>query len=238
MIIAEPPTKQKKRLKRFAKAVLLSSVCLAVIVFSLHLVWRYSGSNQWELVQEKDGITIYALKSPGSTLKQFKGIARVRSTLSAAMTLAQDPAVCEYARCYESRMIERVDERLQYYTFRWKYPFRFRPREMVIKEQFSRVPETKALLVEVTAAPDKIPPTDCCVRITNMYNTWRFTPLKNGEIEIEYLIDMSEGGFMPYVLSNFAVPKFMYFVLSKMQMVLDKESQKYPNAKFDLLEDK
>jgi hypothetical protein len=228
----------KSGLKKFGKFCLVAAGCLVVLGALAHLIWKYSGSSQWEFVSDTRGVKLYSMKTPGSALKKFKGISHVRASLTSAMLLAQDPAVCEYAHCYESRMIERVDERLQYYTFRWKYPLKFKPREYVIKERFSRIPETKALLVEVIGDPDKLPPNDCCVRVRNMYNTWRFTPINDSELEIEYIINSDAGGVFPYFLANYAGPKFIPFVQGQMQTILDKEKEKYPNAKFELLAEK
>ena len=223
------------RLKKIAKYFLFACVAIAL---AAHLIFKYSGSGQWEPHSERKGVRIYSMKTPGSTLKKFKGVVRVRSTLTAAMALQQDPEVCQWVNCYESRMFEKVDERVQYYTFRWNYPFFFRPREFVIKQQFSRVPETNALLVDVIAAPDKLPPNDCCVRVETMHNTWKYTPLKNGDMELEYVINSDDGGFFPYFLANEGAPAFMRYMLPKMQTILDKQQQKFPNAKFELLGEK
>jgi START domain len=213
-----------------------AGLLLLALGITAHVRWKYSGSDRWELVRQKEGVTLYAMKTPGSTLKKFKAVRRVRSTLTAAMALSQDPGVCEYTKCYDGAMFEKVDDQLQYYIFKWTFPLPFHPREFVISQRFSRVPEAKALLVEVVATPDKMPPNNCCVRITDMHNTWRFTPLSNGEIEIEYVYDMALGGAMPYVLANVAGPQFMLVILSQMQMVLDKEREKFPNLKFALLQ--
>jgi hypothetical protein len=229
----------QKKPRKFAKYSLIVVAGLVVALTAAHLIWKYSGSGQWEPLYQEHGIQVYAMKSPGSTLKKFKAVGRVRSTLTAAMTLAQDPGVCEYVNCYASKMFERVDERLQYYTFRWEYPLYFKPREFVIEERFSRVPGkvpgTNALLVEVIGAPHKLPPDDCCVRVSHMYNTWRFTPLGNGELEVEYSIDTDAGGIFPYWLSNVGAPKFMTFTMSRVQMILDKMREKHPNASFELV---
>ncbi|HEU4888430.1 MAG TPA: hypothetical protein VFV49_11115 [Thermoanaerobaculia bacterium] len=227
------PVVRPSRLRRVGKYFLIVVAFLAVAAVSAHFIWKYSGSSQWEPLRESGGIKLYTLKAPGTTLNQIKGVTRVRSTLTDAMSLAQDPDVCEWAHCYEAKMFHRVNERLQYYTFRWDYPFNFRPREFVVKQQFSRIPETKALFQEVIAAPDTLPPNDCCFRVRTMHNTWRFTPIGNGELEIEYIINADDG--FPYPLANLGGPQFMHSILSKMQMILDKAHEKFPNAKYDLV---
>ena len=226
------------RLKKIGKFFLIGCVSLAAIGLSAHFIWKYSGSGQWELVENKNGIKLYSLKAPGSTVEQFKGIVRVRTTLTTVMAASQDPSICDYG-CSESKMFERVSERSQYYIFRFNYPFFFfRQREMVIEQRFSRIPETKGLFVEVIAAPEKLPPNKCCVRIEFMHNTWRYTPLKNSELELEYVMNMDDGGYFPYVLANLGSPEFIREILAQMQSTFDKEQKKFPNAKFELLAEK
>jgi hypothetical protein len=227
------PVARPSRLKKVGKFFLTFVVCLIVAGVAAHFVWKYSGSGQWEPLQESQGIKLYTLKAPGTTLNQIKGVVRVRATLTDAMSLAQDPDVCDWALCYEAKMFERVNERLQYYSFRWDYPLNFKPREFVVKQQFSRLPGTNALYQEVIAAPDKLPPNDCCFRVRKMHNTWTFTPVGNGVLEIEYVINTDDG--LPYVLANLGGPQFLHSIMGKMQAILDQTHKKFPDAKFDLV---
>ena len=222
-------------LKKIGKFFFVVLCSLVVVAFAAHMVWKYSGNNQWELVDDSKGLKIYSLKKPGETVRLYKGVVKVRADLNTIMAASQDPTICDYVDCFESKMFQRVSERSQFYSFRWPYPFGFDQREFVTEQRFSLVPQTKALLVEVIAAPDKLPPNDCCVRVERMHNTWQYTPKGNGEVELEYTINMDDGGFFPYVLANVGTPHFMRYMLPKMQTVFDRQKQKSPNAKFELL---
>jgi hypothetical protein len=220
---------------KVVKFLLLASVCMMALIFVARLIWRFSGANQWELVEERNGIRVYSLKAPGSDLQKFKGIVHVHSTLSDLVKMFQDPDICRESGCSETRMVERVDDQLQYYAFRYKLPFPFHAREFVVKEQFYQNPHTKEILVEVAASPDKSPPDDCCFRVTEVNNSWRFTPLENGEVEIEWVLNMNEGGFIPDLMLNRLRPKVMFAVLPKFQGWLHRE--KYQDAKFDFIKE-
>jgi hypothetical protein len=69
-----------------------------------------------------------------------------------------------------------------------------------------------------------------------MNNTWRFTPLENGLVEVEQVLNMSDGEFIPdwwidrQKLENMAVR------LSRLQDRLDK--RKYQDEKFDFIKEK
>src|SRR5436853_6924 len=83
--------KPKGRIRKFlARAAL---ILLAVVIVGgtvAHLVWKYSGSNQWEKIGQKKGVTVYALKTPGSSIKKFKAVWTVHSKLSRFVMWASD----------------------------------------------------------------------------------------------------------------------------------------------------
>ena len=118
------------------------------------------------------------------------------------------------------------------------YPLKFQPREYLAAQRLSRIPGTNGLLVEVNAAPHKLPLSDCCIRVEHMQNTWRYTPVNDREIEIEYTVDVDDGGYFPYVLANLGAPYFVGGMLSHMQGMFDKEREIAPNPQFQLLAEK
>lgn len=235
------PVVRPSRLRRVGKYFLIVVAFLAVAAVSAHFIWKYSGDSQWQLLHDKKGIQVYTMKEPGNSMKSFKGVVRVRSTLGTAVKLLLDPGVCELDDfgCYDSTMIQKVDEKVGgsgYYSFKWKYPFYFQPREYVVKATFVQDPKTKQVYEEVVAAPERVPADDCCLRVTQMRNTWRLTPLEKGQVEIEYVVNTSGGGFFPYILDNLGGGDYTHYVLSKMQGWLDND--RYKNAKVAFIAEK
>jgi hypothetical protein len=228
--------KPRTWVRKLGKILLVGSVSVVVLVFAARLVWRFYGSNQWEFVEESDGVRVYTLKAPGSDLLKFKGVSRVRAPLSNLVKMFQDPEICLEAGCTATRMVERVDDQQQFYAFQHTLEFPFRKREFVVREQFYQNPHTKAILMEVMADPDKIPPDDCCFRVTDMNNTWLFTPLDNGEVEIEWVLNMNEGGFLPDLMLNTMRSGVFFYILPRLQEWVMRE--KYQNAKFDFITEK
>jgi len=228
--------KARKLTVRVFKVLLIVVVSLVALFLVAQFIWRYSGSNQWEFVHEKNGVKIYTLKAPGVGRIQIKGVVQVRSTLSHIVRYNQDPEICKNTGCIESRMIDRVDDQLQYYTFRYNFPYYYKPREYVIRAQFHQDPRNKEVLLVFSAAPDKLPPNSCCFRVTDMYNTFRFTPLENGLVEIEYVRNMSEGLFTPDWWVDRETIEHMTYMLSRLPDRLDK--RKYQDEKFDFIKEK
>jgi hypothetical protein len=228
--------KPKKWIVRLFKIISIVAVSLVALFSVANVIWKFSGSNQWEFEFEKNGVKVYSLKAPGMDRIQVKGVVQVRSTLSHIVRYNQDPTVCAMTGCFESRVIERVDDQVQYNTFRYNFPYPYKPREYVVRAQFHQNPTTKEVLLVYAAAPDKLPPNSCCFRVTDMNNTWRFTPLENGLIEVEQVLNMSEGLFMPDWWSNRQKLESMAARLSTMEARWDK--RKYQDEKFDFLKEK
>jgi len=228
--------KPRTWVRRLVNVVARVSLVLVALFTVTRVVWRFSGSNQWELVRDQNGVKVYTLKSPGSDLIQAKGLTQVRSTMGGLVKFMMDPATCADAGCYEPRTIERVDDWLEYGSFRFDLPFPFQTREFVVRSQIHQDPRTKEVLLVFAAAPDKAPPNNCCFRVTEMNNTWRFTPLENGQIEVEFVLNSHAGGFAPDLLLNMQRPKFVIGVLSKLQDSLDRK--KYKDAKLDFIKEK
>jgi len=225
--------KYKMPLRPFLRVVLIGSMSLALLYVISGLIWKYSGSNQWEFHSEKNGVKVYTLKQPGSELRQVKGITRVHSTVARLVDMVRDPSVCDDVGCTAARTLDRVSDQLQYDYFRLDRP-PFKTREFVIKEDFHQDPRTKAVFMTVSAAPDAIPPDPCCFRVTQMSNSLQFTPVGNGEVEIEYVVSQNEGGFIPSLFLNRFRPKIMYN-LQALQQLANRE--KYKNAKFDFMKE-
>jgi hypothetical protein len=221
---------------RLLKVLSIAVVSLVALIFVGHSVWKHSGSNQWEFEFEKKGVKVYSLKTPGMDRIQIKGVVQARSTLAHIVKYNQDTTVCALTGCIESRVIERVDDQLQFSTFRYNFPYPYKPREYVVRTQFHQNPRTKELLLLYAAAPEKLPPNSCCFRVTDMYNTWRFTPLENGMVEVEQVLTMSDGEFTPDWWSKRQKLESMVARLSTMQARWDK--RKYQDEKFDFLKEK
>src|SRR5215831_16720027 len=111
--------KHRSRQKRLLNVLFLVSGSLLALYFGARVMWRLSGSNQWELVAEGNGAKVYTLKEPGSDLRQVKESVRVRSTLAGVVAWLQDSETCKDAGCHEPRTIEQVDDQLQYVSMQY-----------------------------------------------------------------------------------------------------------------------
>ena len=195
-------------------------------------VWVRSGSSQWELEMDENGVQIYSMKSPGVRVKKYKSVLQVRAKQSAIVKMLEDPDVCGDVGCRDSK-VELVDERLSYHSFVIDPPFPFQSREFLARQEISQDPATKALIVEYVAAPDRAPANECCYRVQKMHNTWRFTPIEDGKLQVEYILDADEGGAIPgFVLDSTRVP-FLRTALFKLEGLLNRPQ--YQDAQYRFL---
>ncbi|TQV86005.1 hypothetical protein [Aliikangiella coralliicola] len=221
--------KPKKLVRKFLLYGLLSII---VILFISHWVWKSSGTGEWEFVHEIDGVVVHSMKEPGSVIMKYKVNGKFKSSLSGIMKLMRDPDSCEDVGCNESYIIDKEDyPRFVHYTFRYDMPDPFLPREFVVLSEFHQDPESKEIYVDYKAAVDKLPPNDCCVRVTHMHNIWKFKPLGNGEVEVEFIMDNHPGGMLPYFLVNAEFTDTMHLEIPALQEILDKKE--YQAAKVD-----
>lgn len=226
------PARKKGRIKRFLLRSLMVIVAVAVIG---HFSYKYSGSEEWHALPEKDGVKVFWQKVPGSTLVKYKGVTRLRSSLTSVTRFMQDPTACDDVGCTDYVVLDTVSPQVQYMSFVYNYG-PFDRRQFVVKVDVSQDPKTKDVKVHYIGDANRIPPNDCCIRVPHMNNQWMFKPVGDGEIEVEYTVDMYEGGMIPYFVYNTIHEKAAYRGPKKIANIVvgDKFKQKYVDPSFTL----
>lgn len=222
-------------MNKFMKIFVIAHIVPIVIGVIAHFVWQSSGSGEWEYVGEQNGVKVYSLKEPGEILTRFKGVTTVNTHMDALVKLVRDPSSCDVVGCYDSQDLEVVDDSLLYTTFKYPLPEPMTHREYIIKSTFAQDPKTKAVEIHIIGEPDRLPPNDCCVRVTDLHNVWKFTPKGNSKYEIEFLTDFDIGGSLPYFMQNMGGADMLYEQLGYFQGYLDLEQ--YKNAEIGYVDD-
>lgn len=227
-----PVAKTKSLGRRIGKILFRTIVSLIVLAFFAQLIWKFTGSNQWEQVLNEDGIKVYTLKTPGTDVVQFRAVGKIHSTLAGVVAWMKNPDTCKVQGCTDSYEIERVGELLQYNYFQYDFS-PFGKRDFVIRSQFYQNPNNKEVLLTVAAVADKVPGRKGFLRVTDMNNKWRLTPLGNGDIEVEIENNLDFGGYAPMAAFNLRRPQSMKHILTHLQ----GWTEKYQNAKFDFIKE-
>lgn len=210
---------------------------LFAVILIAHLSFKYSGSNEWEAVGERGGVQLYSMKVSGETLKKYKGVVRVKTTLSRIVAFMQDSETdLDAAGFHEPREIKRESDQLFWTTWKQAIPEPLKYRDFVVKHEFTQNPENQEVMYQLRATPDLIPEDECCVRVPRIDNSWRLIPLDNGEVEIHWVIDMDVGGNIPYLLMNHSHPDLIYSFAARLQSYFDRPQ--YEGAHYDWISEK
>jgi hypothetical protein len=229
-------TPTRSRLRKVLRVLAYGCLLGVVVLVTVHFAWKYSGSNQWKKEIDKNGIQVYSRKTPGSVLEDIKATRRVKTRLTVAMATFMETDCAEFMPgCISSRDIVPWSSRDLSATglFVVRYPFPFSPREYLLKTSVTQDATTKAALMEVTARPDLVPRNKCCFRIEDMDNRWLFTPVGNGELEVEFSMHMDQG--LPYPLVNWVSPRMTYKMFEALPEQFDND--KFQNAKLDYIKE-
>lgn len=129
-------------------------------------------------------------------LGEFKGVMRVRSSLSAFVAALRDTdRMSEWL--YRSRLVRRVaqispTESLTYSVTRMDWPMK--DRDVVLRSVLSQDPVTLAVTVESRAEEGLMPPANGLVRMPRADSVWRFAPVGDGIVEVEFTGHGDPGG--------------------------------------------
>jgi len=237
--VAAGTAPKAKRAGKILKRVGYGALALTAVLFVSDLAWTASGSNEWQLARDENGVKVWTLKSPGTTVLRVKSEVRVKSNLGGMVKLLEDLDSCADSYCYDTKVLRVIPSLPGYYgkyvRFKFDIPIPgFQTRDYVLFAEHVQDPKTKKLEINIMAAPDMIPRDECCIRVTHLHNNWKLTPLPNNELDIEFTQDTDLGG-MQYVLANVALKEGMYKVLNDMQDFMNKP--RYKNAKVDYIEE-
>ncbi len=192
--VEKSTTKPKKRFRKLLKFLLIGLAILIIAGLVGHWIWVSSGSNQWEKTLEKDGVVVHTLKKQGKFVLQMKATKRFKSKLSAFVSVMQDhDAMCTHG-CIEAKVLKKEDSHLLSTFTRFDLPFPFQDREWVLENHFAQDSSTKEIIYKIIAVPDIVPENKGFVRIRHFNNCWRFIPVGNGEVDVEWISDMDQGG--------------------------------------------
>ena len=235
---------RSRSILRIARRVGIGVLCLAGSLSILNRFWVSSGSNEWKLFKDSQGIQMYTLKAPGSSLIRLKAIFTLHGyTLSqfvAAMIDDNNVQNCKdwIPGCVGMHQIERFDPATMSDSWmaEMKMPWPMKTREFLYKSHLTQDKQTKEIFIELIAAPSKVPTRDGFIRLDRIHNSWRYTPLANGDIRVEHREYVGFNGMVPDFLISMGMPYSVFdFLANFLPGLLDKE--RYRKAKFDFIQE-
>lgn len=230
------------RFKRIAgkifKFMSYAVIVLAAALVIAHFAWKYSGSGEWELISDSNGVKIYEMKVPGDSLKKFKANARIKGNPTTAVVAMLDTELKTCSEwipgCDGVEEVEAWDSKRMSQTYLWHVTFdpKLQPREFLIETKIATDREKQSVFLEFAVLPDKLPRNECCLRISHMRNSWRFTYADEDEIDVEFMQNMNIE--LPYVLVNAVGPGAVASMFNELPRLLNKP--RFQGKKLDFME--
>lgn len=178
---------------------------IIVSIFMGLLCLAPARAEPWSLRKQDDelGVTVWDRTTPDG-YREFRGVTQVQSRLSGIVALFRDTErMPEWL--YRTKRVETlswVSDLETYASTVISMPWPFRDRDAVLHVELSQDPETLAVVLVASAEPDFTPEIDGYVRMPVVESTWRFTPLTEGRVEIEFSGHADPGGHLSNGLLN------------------------------------
>jgi hypothetical protein len=228
---------RRGRARRVLKIAGIALTGLFMLSEASSFVWKSSGSNAWKLVSDQNGIRIWTLKTPGSSLLKVKGEMRTNARLSSIVAILEETEVMDKSvGIAKTTVLEKKETPSLYmmyvhYVHDLSVPtgLPIAPREFILQMHHSQDPVTKAVQINVLAAPNKLPPNKAFVRITHLNNIWTVRPLPNGEVDLQAEADVDLGGNLPDFFKNLMMPEVIKGLCTSVRKLSGQD--RYVNAK-------
>lgn len=179
-------------------------VRLASLAAALVLVPSLAGADPgWEHVDRQDGIEVYRMERPGSSLLAFKGVTVIEAPLAKVLwVLADNDHRTEWVDlCTESRVLEQVSDTECVIYQRYSLPWYLSDRDYVYRARAVRDPDgTVRLLLASCEHPDA--PETVGVRARLIEGTYVLTPLGERRTRVAVEIHTDPMGMVPDWMVN------------------------------------
>lgn len=199
-----------KKPRKVLKAMGLAFLGVVVVYELVAFAWTRSGSNEWQLSSEENGITVWTRKTPGDSLLKVKAQMRTKARLSSVLAILEETEVLDKSIGIEKvNVLESKDTpalHMAYHHYVHNMPQPIGAREFILQTYYAQDPATHRVELNVLAAPNKLPPVAGLVRVNHLNNIWTMTPLPNGELDLTMLVDVDLGGNLPYFAKNALMP--------------------------------
>ncbi|MEP6746555.1 MAG: START domain-containing protein [Bacteroidota bacterium] len=191
----------------------------------------------WELKLDKDGIKVYTKKTDKSPFKAVKTVCAVNSSLTSLTAVLLDiknSADWVYATKTISLLKQLSVSELVYYS-EIQVPWPVVNRDFIVQLIVSQDPKTKTVSVVGNNKPDYLPANTNIIRIQHSYSKWLITPLPNGQVKIEYILEVDPGGTVPAWLINMFATKGPFETFKKLREEVKKPA--YQHASFAFIKE-
>ncbi|MGA2822785.1 MAG: START domain-containing protein [Bacteroidales bacterium] len=178
-----------------------------VLLFFLLIITIDISAQSWTFVKEQEGIKLFTRKDYGSSLKSFKGVMDITSTMDKVCNLLGN--VKNHSWWDENLREIKVltyekDKYFQYYLI-YHVPWPFTDRDLCVEANVNTDPLTRRRTITATPLSNVIPEKPGLIRITKYWQKWTIQPMENGVIHLTLEGFVDPAGNVPSWLYNMVI---------------------------------
>lgn len=196
---------------------------IMIILFPV-FSYAFPVQSDWELKKEKNSIKVYTRDRDNSTLKEFKVVTTINTTIDKALDLLLDVTLYPewQSNCIQSSIVEQKDVNHFYTYVLNEAPWPVSNRDIIVENQVHKN-EDGSITIEMNALKDRnlVEDKENTIRMTYMVGFWKLTP-RGDQVEIIQQVHADPEGKIPNWLANFAVVDSPYKTFSMMKELLEK----------------
>ncbi len=194
-------------------------------------------NSAWKCVKHKDGVWVYSRKSDSTNSRIVKVTTQLKTTLSSLVKLVTDfPNNKNWV--FLNKKTEILDEENHHLWILYSQtdaPWPVTDRDIVSRTVLLQDSMTKIVTIRGEAIPRYRPVNPYYVRIPFALSRWRFIPLKDSLVEIEFTLELDVGGNIPQWLANMAATEGPYQTLRKFRKEIQRK--KYRDAHLSFIKE-
>ncbi len=178
----------------------------------------------WDLKLDKDGIKVYTRKTGNSPFKAVRATCTVDVSLSRLTAVLLDISTAKdwvYSTKSCTLLKNLPPAGLIYYS-EISIPWPVSNRDFICHLKVVQDEKTKAVIIDGENLPAYLPEKDGIVRIHKCFSRWTITPLSNGQVYVDYEIQVDPGGSVPAWLINMFATKGPYESFTKLRQQVKK----------------
>ena len=191
----------------------------------------------WELRTDKEGIKVYVKNIDNSPLKAVKTVCTVNASLTRLTAVLLDiKGSANWVYSTKSiRVLKEISPAELIYYSEIDVPWPANNRDFIVLLKVTQEDKSKVVSVIGYNKPDYLPENKNIVRIKKSNSKWLITPMQNGQLKIEYVLEVDPGGNVPAFLINMFAAKGPYETFRKLRDQLRKPQ--YNNISYPFIKD-
>jgi hypothetical protein len=164
-------------------------------------------AQSWTFAKEENGIKVFTRKEPGNSLKTFKGITDVTSTMDKVCQLIGNVNNHDWwdENVKEIKVLAYEKDKYFRYYLVYEVPWPLTDRDLCVETRVTIDPVTGKHVLMATPLTDVVPEQPDRIRIKKYWQKWTIQPMENGVIRLTLEGFVDPAGSIPSWLYNMVI---------------------------------